>query len=103
MRRATLVIAAGIALCTGIAQAGDPSGNGKPLQVSIMQEAAGFEIPYYDAFITAGENKFTFVVPQGFRLKGDPMQGRIILGNRDGDCSLTFAILGSGSTDEGQL
>jgi hypothetical protein len=95
MHRTLPLIAVGFALLCGPAQAVDPYAAGTPLQVTLMQEAGGFEIPFYDAFITVGENKFTFVVPQGFRLKNDPATGRLVLGNENGDCYLCFTILSS--------
>jgi hypothetical protein len=96
MQRAIPAILVGFALViTGSARAQGPAGTTLPLQVTLLQEPAEFEIPFYDALITVGENKFTFVVPQGFRLKSDPGAGKVILGNQEGDCSFTFSILGS--------
>jgi len=104
MRRLFIVIAIGLALlCGGTIHAGDPEVAGTPLNVTLMQEAAEFEVPYYDAFISAGANKFTFVVPQGLRLKGDPATGRLTLGNLEGTCSLAFTILGSAPVGGSQV
>lgn len=104
MQRIVPVITVGLALLfPGTIHAGDPETAGKPLQVALMQEAAEFAVPYYDAFITAGENKFTFVVPQGFRLKGDPAKGRLTLGTLEGDSFISFSILSSGSINGTQM
>jgi hypothetical protein len=65
-----------------------------PLQVSFQPESTEYIEPFYRAYVTAGTVKFSFIVPQGFRLQGDPASGRFILSNADGDCSLSFAILG---------
>jgi hypothetical protein len=75
--------------------AGELSGAEHPLQVNIMEEPAQFTEPYHCAFITAGENKFTFIIPQGFRLKSDPASGRLVIGNSTGVGSISFAILSS--------
>lgn len=80
----------------GTAKADELEAAGTPLRVLLMQEPADFEIPFYDAFVTAGEDKFTFVVPQGFRLKGDPGAGRLLLCNPEGDCALSFTIVKNG-------
>lgn len=104
MQRLVTAIVAGFALLfPGAIHAGGFGTAGTPLQVTLMREEAEFEVPFYDAFITVGENKFTFVVPQGFRLKGDPALGRLTLGTLDGDRFISFTILNSGPTDSSQI
>lgn len=104
MRRIYTLLATGFSLLVpGIIHADDAESVRVPLEVSLIQEAAEFEVPYFDAFITAGENKFTFIVPQGLRVKGDPAKGRLTLGNLDGDCSISFSILRSASMEGTQV
>jgi len=104
MRRAIDLIAAVFCLLfPGTIHAGDTYGAGTPMQVTLMQQEAQTEVPFYSAFITAGEKKFTFVVPQGFRVKGDPATGKLIIGNLEGDCSVSFSILSSTPVEGGQV
>lgn len=98
MQRFIPSIALGFALLSsGAVHAGEMDASEKTIQVSIMQEPAGFEDPFFCAYVTAGENKFTFVVPQGLRLKGDADSGRILLGNLQGDRTVSFTMLNPGT------
>ena len=70
-----------------------------PLEVAIEKEPVSTAQPYYRAFITVEitkvhTNRFTFLIPQGYRLQNDPGSGRMVLANKDGDRMITFAILG---------
>ncbi|HXC98110.1 MAG TPA: hypothetical protein VN048_02130, partial [Verrucomicrobiae bacterium] len=47
----------------------------------------------YTAMITAGKDKFAFLVPDGYFLRGDPSSGTFTLANAEGNSSITFAVL----------
>lgn len=95
---AVLLIGAAIRLADPVC-AGETESGARPLQVTIRQELAEYEKPYYSAYVTAGETKFTFIVPQDFRLKSGPDAERLVIGNTTGDSSISFAIFGSGSQE----
>jgi hypothetical protein len=94
MRLIAIAITIG-SLCglTGPVQAQDSAGTPLPLQVWMRREAAPFAEPRYTAMITAGKEKFGFLVPDGYFLRGDPASGTFTLANAEGNCSITFAIL----------
>ena len=100
MRRIALIIVvcAMYALpCPVRAQEGP--GTPVPLQVWLRHEANRFADARFTAFATAGKNKFAFLVPDGYLLRGDPTSGTLTLKNVEGNCSLTFRLLSSGSSD----
>jgi len=103
MQKFTAVIGFGFGiLFAAPLHAANLNGTPIPLEVKIMQEPTEFADPFYSAFITSGENKFTFMIPQGLRLVGDTDSGRITLGNQAGNCSMSFTILScSYGEDEG--
>jgi len=70
-----------------------------PLQVWLRREAAEFAEPRYTAMITAGKDKFAFLVPIGYYLRGDPTSGTLTLANAGGNSSITFAVLPPLSSD----
>jgi hypothetical protein len=101
-------LAIAIALCslgalTNPAQAQNSGGTPSPLKVWLRREAAPFVEPRYTAMINAGKNKFAFLVPDGFYLRGDPGSGTLTLANAGGNCSLTFTVLPSGSSHDSDL
>jgi hypothetical protein len=98
--RVTIIALCPLLLFSGIVHAGETSGGKSPMVVEFRREAANFEDPFYTAYITVGESKFTFLVPQGFRIKGDTTTGVLRLCNREGNTAITFAILGQA---EGEL
>jgi hypothetical protein len=104
MKRIRTIITLGLAvLLAGAAWAGNLGSAARPLQVTILQEPANFADPFYSAYVTAGELKFTFIVPQGFRLTSDPATGRLVLGNREGDRTLSLALLGAEPADASEV
>ncbi len=71
------------ALCaspvTGLNQAAteDPTAatNTPPIAVDVRRGVAGSDIPYRYAFISIGKEKYTFLVPEGYRLDtSDPLK-----------------------------
>ena len=78
---------------TAPAQTQDNATAPMPLQVWLRREAAEFVEPRYTAMITAGKDKFAFLVPLEFYLRGDPSSGTLTLANAGGNSSITFAIL----------
>jgi hypothetical protein len=97
-------LAIAIALCsfcelTAPAQAQESAVAPVPLQVWLRREAAPFVEPRYTAMITAGKEKFGFLVPDGYFLRGDPSSGTFTLANAEGNSSITFAVLPPPSFD----
>jgi hypothetical protein len=84
---------------TGSAQAQDAAIAPLPLQVWLRREAAPFVEPRYTAMITAGKDKFAFLVPDGYFVRGDPSSGTFTLANAEGNSSITFAVLPPLSSD----
>jgi hypothetical protein len=82
-------------LVAGPLQAQDSSPAPLPLKVRIQMEGGGLTEASYRACVTAGTNKFAFFLPDGFRVNNDPVEGRIKLVNREGNCGITVAILGA--------
>ena len=78
----------------GVARADEPAANATPLQTSFVPEPVHFKEPVYRAYVNAaGGSKFAFLVPQGFRIQGDPAKGKLTLVNAQGNCTLTFSVL----------
>jgi hypothetical protein len=93
-------------MLAGTARAQESAGAPMPLQVHLRQEPAPFTDPRYTAFVTLVNlvnDKFAFHVPQGFFIRGDPGSGTLTLGNREGNCSITFAVLDVQSSDPSTL
>ncbi len=65
-----------------------------PLGVVVQKEDLHFAEDFYRALVTVGTNKFAFFLPEGFRLNNNPADGSIKLINREGNCKITFSILG---------
>jgi hypothetical protein len=59
----------------------------------MRREAAPFAEPRYTAMISTGKEKFAFLVPDGFFLRGDPSSGTFTLANAEGNCSIAFSML----------
>jgi hypothetical protein len=69
-----------------------------PLEVAIEKEPIHTVDPYFRAYVTdqSGKrpaNKFTFVIPLGYQLQSGSSSNRVVLANRDGDCTITFSVL----------
>jgi hypothetical protein len=77
------------------ARAGDAQPDIIPLQASLVPEPVQLADPVYRAYVQAGSNQFAFLVPNGFWLRGDPAQGRLMLDNKEGNCTITFAVIDS--------
>src|SRR5579883_248151 len=71
----------------------------QPLETSVQREAVNTVAPIYRAFVDAGgDNKFTFLVPEGFRLAGDPARGKLEINNAEKGYFITFHISGTSGT-----
>ena len=100
MRLTALAIALGsFATLAGPAPAQDSASAPLPLKVWLRREAAPVAITRYTAMITQEKNKFAFLVPEQFYLRGDPASGTFILVNAEGNCSMTFSVLPADSSD----
>ena len=71
-----------------------PFAESTPLSVEVKHEAGPGLLPANRAYVTAGTNKFAFLLPDGFRLdQSDPC--RVALVSSDFACLLTLRIIGA--------
>src|SRR5215831_20079768 len=67
--------------------------NQSPITVAIKTESGPGQIPASRAYITAGTNKFAFLLPGEFKLAGcDPQ--KVTLMKRDGSCLISVRVIG---------
>lgn len=88
---------------TGTLQAGEASAGSMPLSVTLERLPVRSLEPLYRVYVTSETGKFTFIIPAGFRLRGDPADGKLKLGNLEGNCQITFAILDPAPCDSQPL
>jgi hypothetical protein len=105
MRSAKHLIAAFglIWLFTAGASAGENYGDWEPLETSVQQEPVKTILPTFRAFVNVRSDKFTFLIPDGFRLGGDPAHGRLQVENPPANTLITFTILGAVPADSTAL
>lgn len=91
----SIVIAIGLGslgLFTGAAQAQEQPEPPR-FKATVEKEPIQRIEPYYRAYVASGDNKFSFLVPPGFRVE-TAERGKVTLVNRQGNCTITFALLG---------
>jgi hypothetical protein len=68
--------------------------NQAPLSVDVRQNVEDSFTPYRYAFVTAGQERYTFLVPDGFRVDGsDPAKVKLI--SPDYSCVITLGLAGA--------
>src|SRR5882672_2132513 len=67
--------------------------NQPPISVALKFEGGPGQIPTTRAYITAGTNKFAFLVPDEFKLVSSDPQ-RVTLMKRDGSCLISVRVIG---------
>lgn len=67
--------------------------NQPPISVALKFEGGPGQIPTTRAYITAGTNKFAFLVPDEFKLASSDPQ-RVILMKGDGSCLISVRVIG---------
>jgi len=72
------------------AQNGPPDFQFAALRENVQREPAPFRV-----FVTIGTNKFTFVTPDGFQIKEDPAQQRVILTSANQTCTMIIKFGGT--------
>jgi hypothetical protein len=70
------------------------STNQPPISVALKFEGGPGQIPTTRAYITAGTNKFAFLVPDEFKLASSDPQ-RVILMRGDGSCLISVRVIGA--------
>jgi hypothetical protein len=72
-----------------------------PFSVNVQREPINTQDPMFRAFVTVGDNKFTFIIPEQFGTGGDPAHGSFQLKTLQGDSHVSFAFVNpeSSSTD----
>jgi hypothetical protein len=93
--RSLAIILCLVWIATGAVLAEDSSPPAIPLSVSLERLPLRCQEPIYRIYVTAETGKFTFVLPAGYRLRGDPVQGKLKVGNLEGNCQISFSILNS--------
>ncbi len=71
----------------------------EPLTVTVQREPVDTVVPIYRAYMNVRDNKFAFLVPEDFRLAGDPAHGRLQLENTAAGSLITFTFLHSPGSD----
>lgn len=90
MKRSFIVLSA--LLLTVPLLAADKSDNFQPLSTSVQQEDTGGFEQSYNAVVKVGESQFAFLLPEGFRLGGDPAHGALQINNTRMGTGMTFAV-----------
>jgi hypothetical protein len=70
------------------------STNQEPISVAVKFEGGPGQIPTSRAYITAGTNKFAFLVPDEYKLTASDPQ-KVTLMKRDGSCLIGVRVIGS--------
>ena len=92
----------GVFMVAATSQAEDPESteaenvatNQPPLSVDVRQNVEDSFTPYRYAFVTAGQERYTFLVPDGFRVDGsDPAKVKLI--SPDYSCVITLGLAGA--------
>src|SRR5580692_3580331 len=91
------------ALFAGVMNADENAGSWEPLQVSVQREPIDTAVPIMSAIVSIHSEKLTFMIPENFRLGGDPAHGRLQMENLDANLLITFTILGPVPTDSPTL
>lgn len=92
MKYQSLVVGSLIALQSFCCSA-ESTGGFQPLIASVQRAGASIEHPDYVAIVNAGTNQFTFSMPEGYRLAGEPAQGKLEMVNYDFGAWVTFRVL----------
>jgi hypothetical protein len=74
----------------------------EPLTVTIQREPVDTVEPIYRAYMSVRNDKFAFLVPDNFRLAGDPAHGRFQLENTAAGSLITFTFLHSPGSDSAE-
>lgn len=67
--------------------------NPPPISVQVKFEGGPDQIPANRAYITAGTNKFAFLLPDSFRLSQSDAQ-KVSMVKRDGSCIISVRVIG---------
>ena len=102
MRSINLVIC-GVALLTNAVQVRDAHGVTEPFTVSVEREPIKTIEPILRAYVTVGTDKFTFLVPEKFRLTSEVAQEKIQLASLEKDTLITLSFLGPGPAEATEL
>ncbi len=91
---ASLAAAASPILASTTAEAGAGGDTNTPAILALVRHEEGPGLlPADRVYVTAGTNKFAFLVPAGFKM--EPWNdGRVALVNRDYSCQMTFQLAG---------
>lgn len=96
--RALAIISCLIGVMTCMVQARDASPDIASFKLKLERLPLRCTPPLYRAYVTSETCKFTFLIPGGFRIKGDS-ETKIKLSNLEGNCQITFSILDSAPCD----
>jgi len=66
----------------------------QPMKATVQKEPINTVDPIFRAFINIGSDKFTFLIPEKFRLGGDSEKGRLQLSSTEVDTVITMSFIG---------
>jgi hypothetical protein len=99
MRRFNLILLS-ISILAGPLRAGDSTTAAEPMTLSVEAEPVKTVETIYRAYVTVGQEKFAFLIPEKFRTGGEPAQGKLQLTSLAGDTLITFSFIGAVQADE---
>jgi hypothetical protein len=74
---------------------------GEPIKTSVEREPINTIEPIYRAYVDVGQDKFTFLIPETFRMGGDAALGKIQLTSTERGTFISLTFLGSTSGETG--
>jgi len=98
MRRLLFVLCS-ISFLAAPLRAGDAETALQPMAVSVQAEPVKTLETIYRAYVTVGQEKFAFLIPEKFHTGGDPAQGKLQLTSLTGDTMISFSFIGPAPTE----
>ena len=92
MRRLITILCSGTLLAIP-ARASDSAAPAPPVTVTVQREPVSTTVPIFRAFINAGPDKFSFLIPENIRMGGEAAPGTLKLTSLTGDTLVTLSFL----------
>ncbi|HEX3798267.1 MAG TPA: hypothetical protein VH413_06150 [Verrucomicrobiae bacterium] len=80
-------------------QAGTLVPSGEAITTSVQREQVDTVEPFYRAYLTTDAEKFAFLMPDKYRLGGDPAHGKLLLENMEKGGMISFTFMRSSDSD----
>lgn len=98
MRHLTLALCC-VSLLVTQARGEDASTRVQPVAASVQREPINTVVPIFRAFVNVGTDKFTFLIPETFRMGGDASLGKLTLSSVESDTLITLNFMGPPTGD----